>query len=223
MKRKGSVSATAAKRPRSALTPAQSAEVQRQVNRTLARSKDYKICTYERTSAAVDYNGTVYDLFTNMARGDNGRNNFEGQHVQIVNMHIRGQVACADVSNMLRIIVFQWYDDTAPTTTSILDNAGIIGTADAPYATRNWSNRPLYRILRDDMIQLQANATLTGGNGFVYPINYFIKSKKITKTFWAATAVSIQKGGIYLCVVSDSAAVTHPNIIFTSEIIFTDE
>lgn len=208
---------------RRALTPAQSAEVRRTVNSTLKKRMDYKLATFERTSAAVDYSGTVYDLFVNMARGDNSRNAFSGSHIQVLNCHIRGQIACADVSNVFRLILFQWNEDSVPVTTSILDNAGVITTATAPYATRNWSSRPNYTILRDQMIQLQANTNLTGGNGFVAVIDMYVKSKKIKPTYWAATSVALQKGGLYFLALSDSSAVTHPTILFTAEMVYTDE
>lgn len=204
------------------LTPSQSAEVKRQVDRVLAKQKDYKICTSEVSSTNVDFSGTVYNLLTNMSRGDNARNNYEGSHIQIKNIHVRGQVACADLSNVVRIIIFQWMDDTSPLVTSVLDNTGIIGTVNAPYASRNWSNRPLFRIFRDEMIQLQANTNITGGNGPVRIIDYFIKSNKLMRTYYAATSNVIQKGGIWMIVVSDSGAAPDPDIIFTSEIIYTD-
>lgn len=211
----------AAKRPR--LSQAQSQAVQREVTRQLNKRQDYKICILEVASANIDFSGTVYDLLANLARGDNAKNNFEGAHIQAKGIHIRGELACGDVSNAIRIIVFQWMDDTPPTAATILDNGGILGTVDAPYATRNWSNRPLYKILRDDLCVLQANNGITGGNGFVKIIDYYIKTKKISKTFYAATTVAVQKGGLYLLALSDSGAVTHPQIIFTSEIVFTDE
>jgi len=221
MKRRGTpLKAPPAKR---ALTLAQTQEVQRQVNRTIARQKDYKVCILEEAAQSIDFSGTVFDLLSPMARGDNGRNNFEGQHIQVQNIHVRGAIAVADNTNYVRVVIFQWMDDTAPVTTSILDNAGIIGTVDAPFATRNWTNRPLFKILRDDLFDMQStNITAGGPNGNVKVLDYFIKSKKISKTFYAATIVAVQKGGIFMCVVTDSGAVAHPQLKFTSEIVFTD-
>lgn len=223
MKRKGTpLAAPYAKRP--ALTLAQTQEVQRQVKRTIDRQKDYKICTREVGPVGVDFAGSTYNLLNDLVRGDNARNNFEGAHIQIKNIHIRGNVSVGDNSNIMRVVIFQWMDDTPPTTISILDNTGIIGGVNAPYATRNWSNRPLYKILRDDLFDLQATSLNAGGpNGNIKVLDYWIKSKKITKTFYAATSGAVQKGSVWMTIVSDSGSIPNPQLTFTCEIVFTDE
>jgi len=217
MKRKGSMLMAPAKKP--ALSMAQSQEVQRQVALQLARKADYKMCRFD-IATTVSATGTVFDLLTNLIRGDDALNNFSGQHIQPKNIKIRGQVAAVDQTNAMRVILFQWFDDTPPLPTSILDGA-LLGTAQGPRATRNWSNRPLYKILRDETYQLQNFVGTTGGLGFVASFDLF--SKNMRKVFFAATTAVPQKGGLYCLCVSDSLLVPHPGFSITSELIFTDQ
>lgn len=208
-----------AKRP--ALTLAQTQEVQRQVKKQIEREKDFKQITFDTGGTTVSYSGTMHNLCTSLSRGDNGINNFEGTSIQVKSIHLRCQVALADTSNLMRTILFQWFDDTVPTVSSILSST-MIGTIEAPFSWRNWSNKHLFKILKDDRTQIQGSAQITGGNGFVYTYDIFVKGNKIKRTYFDATGSSYQKGGLYLLVISDSAAIAHPGFIAAGEMIFSD-
>lgn len=208
-----------AKKP--ALTLAQTQEVQRQVKKQIEREKDFKQITFDTGGTTVSASGTLHNLCTSLARGDNGVNNFEGNSIQVKSIHLRCQVAVADTSNLMRTILFQWFDDTVPTPSSILAST-MLGTIEAPFSWRNWSNKKLFKILKDDRTQVQALAQQTGGNGFVVTYDIFVKGTKIRKTFFDTTGTNFQKGGLYLLVVSDSTAIAHPGFIAAGELIFTD-
>lgn len=202
-------------------TISQTQAVKREVDRVLAKSKDYKQCWYDSTTT-VSYSGTNFPLLSNMSRGDSAQNNFEGAKVMVKNIHIRGQVSAADISNCFRLILFQWDDSTIPVPSDVLYSP-IVGTTAAPWAFRSWSAKPLYKILRDETIQLTANANANGGPGPVVSFDMFVKGSKIQPTFFQSTTATVFKGGLYLLAVSDSAAATHPTLVFTCEMIFTDE
>lgn len=220
MKRQGArLTAPPSKRP--ALSQAQSQEVKRQVARQIARNKDYKQA-YSDQATTFSYSGTVYDLFTNLARGDNATNSIEGSKLIAKNVKVRVQVAAADLSNAFRCIIFQWNDASTPGVTGVL-SPNIISSTSAPFAYRNWTNRHLYTILADVQGQTTANPNAGGGNGPVVNFVMYYKGRKLRPTYFASTSATIQKGGIYLLVVSDSSAVSHPGILFTSEIVYTDE
>lgn len=217
MKRKGGpLSGPPAKR---ALSLAQTQEVQRAVKRQLARDKEYKQTVYNATTT-VGYAGVMFPLLTNLVRGDNSVDNFEGAFIQPKNIHLRMQFAAFDLSNLGRFILFQWNDSTVPVPADIL--AQTSGPF-APLSYRNWSSKPLYKILRDVSHQTIANPTLTGGAGPVVQFDMFVKGNSLQRVDYNATAATIYKGGLYLLAISDSSVVTHPSFLLTSEIIFTDE
>lgn len=204
-----------------AMSLAQTQAVRREVNRQIARKQDYKQAT-RTVATTVDWNGTVYNLLNNMARGDGSVDNFEGAHISPKTIHARVQLAAYDATNIFRLILFQWSDSSTPVTSGVLDPA-LVGTAYAPVGYRNWTNRHVYKILVDRTIQLQNTAYLTGGNGNVITFDMFYKGKKLRNVYYASASATIQKGGLYLLCVSDSSVAQHPGITFTCETVFTDE
>lgn len=217
MKRSGPAASGPSKKRR--LSLAQSQEVQREVARQIARKQDYKQTIYNATTT-VGYAGVMFPLLTNLTRGDNAVDNFEGAFIQPKSVHLRMQFSAFDLSNLGRFILFQWNDSTVPVPVDIL--AQTSGPF-APLSYRNWSSKPLYKILRDVSQQTIANPTYTGGNGPVVQFDMFVKGKSLQRVDYNATAATIYKGGLYLLAISDSSVVTHPAFLITSEIIFTDE
>lgn len=208
------------KRPR--LTATQTAAVKQEVTRQLARKADYKQCN-GRDLAAVGVPATGYmlDLYANMVRGDLAANNFEGSIMYPKSIKMRAQWEATDGTNMIRIIIGQWFGVGIPAATDILSLPSVT-SAQAPLCFRNWSRKHQYKILHDELIQLQNTATFVGGLGPTTCKEIFVPGKSLRPTEWTATTDDTQKGHLFMLTVSDSAALDHPTQEAVWEIIFTD-
>lgn len=196
------------------LSIAQSIEVKKEVNKQLARKTDYKQCSFNIAPTAVSTTGSSYNLFQNMTRGDGATNQYEGSNTQVKNIRIRGQFVSADSSNACRLVVVQMLDTTAPTASTILPAATTIV---APYSRRNWVNKTTYKILRDMLINFDSVGQ------FSQTFDLYIPGFKIRKQWWNDSVANVPTtGGIYLIAVSDSSAISHPTLVFESEIIYSD-
>lgn len=215
-----STNPTVYKRPR--LTPTQTAAVKQEVTRQLARKADYKQC-YGRDLAAVGVPATGYiiNLYANMTRGDLAVNNFEGQLTTPRSIKIRAQWEATDQSNMIRVIVGQWFGVGIPAATDIL-SLPLVTSAQAPLCHRNWSRKHQFKLLHDEVFQLQNTATFVGGLGPTVCKEIFVPGKSLRPTEWSSTTDDTQKGCLFMLTVSDSAALDHPTQDTVWEIVFTD-
>lgn len=219
MKRSATYNNSSNKRPK--LTPAQKKEVDLQVQRSLNKKTDYKITTIRDVAAVgVPNTGYMIDLLVNLTRGDQG-NQFEGMRIFPKSFQMRYQVEATDEDNYIRVIVFQWFDSSVPSATTILDGS-FIGTLLAPLAVRSWTNKPLFKILHDDIFQLQNNPQKTAGNGPLVAKHVYISGKRMRQIEFSTAGVTPTKGALYALFVSDSAAITHPELRTGAELIFSD-
>lgn len=196
------------------LSLAQSQAVRREVDRQMARKADYKHTTTSRgTSATIDYNGNTYSLLESMTRGDGPINEFEGSKISIKSIRLRGSVVASDSTNVMRIMVLQWFDSAVPNPNAIINNTG---TLLAPYGTRYWTNKKNFKVLSDQFICLSSN------NYEIKPVDIYISGKRLKDVWFSALANTVQTNNIVLMVVSDSSTLNHPYFTWASEVVYTD-
>lgn len=204
------------------LTPANQLAVTQEVKRQLARKADYKQWNGRDLAATGIINtGYVLDLQASLARGDDGKNNFEGDKIFPKNLKMRVQWIAQDTTNLMRCLIVQWFGPGVPATTDILDTSAVAASQQA-LCYRQWSRRSQYKILYDRMFQLQNNPNLTAGLGPVHTEEIFIPGYKIRPVEFSSTSLTLQKGGLFMLTFSDSLAVTHPDQNAVWEIVFTD-
>lgn len=176
--------------------------------------KHQELKYYDETlSDFIDYNGAVYCL-TDMAQGL-GDSQRVGDKISIKSMLIRGTLAEADLRNIIRIIIFQWYpvdSASAPVPAQILQAIGTWGIV-SPYIhdTRNQ-----FGILVDKMYNLNTSSTPYRPFEIRVPLKYAKKSVN----FNAAGLF----GSNHICalVITDSSASTHPTVSFYTRVYYTD-
>jgi len=207
------------KKPRVASTQA---IVAREVSKQIARKADYKQC-YGRDLAAVGVpdTGYVVDLYANMVRGDLAVNNFEGQLTTPRSIKMRVQWEATDGTNMIRCIIGQWFGVGIPAATDIL-SLPLVSGPQAPLCFRNWSRKHQFKILHDELFQLQNTATFVGGLGPTFCKEFYVPGKSLRPTEWSSSTADTQKGHLFMLTVSDSGALNHPTQEACWEIIFTD-
>lgn len=169
----------------------------------------------EADTIAISTTGSVVCV-SDMAQGDTDITR-DGDKIILKSMQLRGTMAyaAADVNNLIRIIVFQWFPvDTAadPSAAAILQQTGTFGIV-SPY---NHDQRNQFHILADRTFLLNSASYPYKGWKMNIPFKYVKKQA----TFLA--------GGVYganhlhILFISDSSAVSDPSVSFYSRVYYTD-
>lgn len=197
------------KRP---FTPSQRKSVKRMIN----FGRELKYFVAFETAVSISTTATVDDLFE-PAIGDTDITR-DGDQVTLRGIVLRFTLTGGDLTNIIRIICFQWRADSALQA----PNAGniIISTGDIN-SPLNHDQRTNYRILYDKRF------TTCGTTAAPTEATIRLGMVKQSAKNWAKT-VYFDSGGlqgrnkIYILYLSDSAAITHPTISYRSLIEFND-
>lgn len=173
------------------------------------------------TGALINYNGTVFNLFDQLARGDNSLNNFRGDSLTPLSLKMRYTLLGNDQPQNMRVIIFQWFQSSTPSPAGVIDTSNtLIGTALAPFADKQFDNRKTYKILYDRFHNL--TNTGAGDQNISQGAEVFIPASAFRRVEFVYNSASPQTGGIYCLCISDSSAVTHPSFFYVSSIICAD-
>lgn len=173
------------------------------------------------TGDLINHNGTVFSLLANLARGDNSLNNFRGDSLTPLSLKLRYGLLGNDQPQAMRVIIFQWFQSSVPSVAGVLDTPNtFLGTPLAPYSDKQFDNRKTYKVLYDKLHGL--TNTGAGDQNIFHVEDVFLPMSAFKNIEFVFNSASPQTGGIYLCVVSDSAAVPHPSITYVSAMICSD-
>lgn len=181
--------------------------------RTLGEKK-YNVFSF---SGVVDDQGQILDISaigqgtTDLLR--------DGDQIGIRSIEVNAQafmyapVVSGDLTNIVRLVVFQWFPTSTPVPSSIFNTT--MTTALAPIVAYNHDNRFNFRILYDKKFVLSRN-----GAAVVYHRKYILKGFREKIQYSAGTTTGSNK--IYACFISDSGAADHPSLAATFKINFSD-
>lgn len=133
--------------------------------------------------------------------------------ISLKSLHLNVCAYPADATNILRFIVFQYFDDSFPTTANILQSTSSTNSWLSPY---NFDNAKAFRILYDSSKMLNGVAK----PGIVF--NKYVKLTKARKNVEYSGTTSNGLNKVYLLVVSDSTAVSHPTFKGIATLTYTD-
>lgn len=122
-------------------------------------------------------------------------------------------------SNVLRVIVFRWFDETFPAITDILyDNTAGIWTG-YPYIDipTVWNKKPRFQVLSDKRMILDEDDS---DYSFYYTKKKFRSGSTIH--FSGPSASDIENKNIFFMIMSDSGVVPHPVFSGYSRLTFRD-
>lgn len=142
-----------------------------------------------------------------------------GNQISVKNIQWRFTISPGDNTNFIRVIMFQFMDNstvTVPIVGDILCNYG-----NSPWLQPiNVLNRQKIKILFDKTYHIQTGglSTITRTMNIKPPI----KSIRFTRDTTAGFPAEIIKGKLYYLLVSDSGTIPHPGWINTTRLCFTD-
>lgn len=181
------------------------------VKRQIKKNQELKFFDLTGGADNVDYTGLTYDLVA-IAQGDTDITR-DGDKIMPTSMQIRMSFNIGDATNVMRLVVFRWkgYDSVdAPTTAKIFQFTGSIIGPRSPFLH---DQRSRFEVLLDELINLDAGHTMHTLN-----TSFALAKKQIE--YNAGTTVGMNK--LYMCVISDSGAATHPTVTFGIRTYFTD-
>jgi hypothetical protein len=158
-------------------------------------------------SSNLDYAGVIFDLSA-ITQGDTDLTR-DGDSVNKEFIEINYQLVRGDITNALRIVLFQYGLNSTPTPTDIWTN---LGSSSAPYGIIYPDAKQYVKVLEDRLYSVgDVNTNIVDS----------IRLKLSGKVqFASATTVGTSK--LYLLAISDSAASSHPTIVGSSFLHFRD-
>lgn len=190
----------------------------RAVEAIVARNQELKFAI-TNINFGTSTTGVLGDV-TLIAQGDTD-NTRDGDRLKLKRFFIRGVISTGDVTNILRIIWFQWGPNSVPTASSILLN-GFSGSID--YTSQyNHDNRQEYVILYDTLFHMEGNgsaATAPYGPTSQNTFSYTLKPRWTELQYVGGTTVGTNH--VYYFVISDSTVAPHPAFQVSCKVHYTD-
>lgn len=181
------------------------------VRRLIARNEEEKYAIVQ-ASYTVNTTPGIYSL-ANTSQGSSGGTHV-GDECRLKSIWFRWAMGVADVSNVMRVIIFVWHPNIAlgtPAATQILKTVTVPNQITSCYQE---DGEDMYTILYD---RVQSLSTLAGTSN---PVGMWQRKLNLKQDY--TTGSSNCSNNIFVLLVSDSGAVTDPYIYFTSRIAFTD-
>lgn len=189
-------------------------EAKKVVNRTI----ESKIYDGVIAATGIDYTGQTFPMTANnqgvsaIAQGS-GDANYIGSKITPTHLTIRGNWVCVDVQNMVRCIVVQVIGGGIPTTSTVLAS---VTNVRAPLSPLERDYDKTFRVLADRTWQLSTTDRIATA------FKIKIGMKHLRPIWFNDAAGSVERGGLYLLVISDSAAASHPVIQVYHRMFFKD-
>lgn len=198
-------------------------EIRREVIKELQSKADLKYAdAFGSVNANVTSSGSVLNILSNLTRGDNGLDNFNGNSIKIKGITLNYGCHSNQSYNYMRVMLIQWYDSGTPALTGILNT---VTTGLAPFAFIYVTNRKNIKVLYDKTFVMSPSAggdsTVTGEGVFTDKV--YIDGARIKKVTYRSGENTIQDGGIYLITISDDSLTTYPQINWGTRVSFYDD
>lgn len=141
-----------------------------------------------------------------------------GDKVRLKALFLDYQIVCSDATNLVRVVVFQWHPQTnlvAATLTEIFqyfaigDNREVL----SPYV-HDYGDQ--FRVLYDRLY------TLDLASAYTKSFKGVISLKRAKKQMAYAAGGSQGSNQLYIAVLSDSSAASHPTFTYVSRVIYED-
>lgn len=165
----------------------------------------------------VSSSGTILGPFNAVPQGTT-QNSHIGDHLRMRRFDFRTNHVAGDATNFMRMIVFQWFQNTAlqsPTPTILLQN---LGANVASSINETNQDSPIFRIITDRTFSLS-----TGGSNQAVVRNFSIYGKRIPrKQQQFNNNLTTGFNQIYMMLISDSITAPNPTSNVYCRFTFTD-
>lgn len=193
------------------------------VKKELRKKTDWKYTDVSANNSAVTTAGTLTSLLSNLSRGDNGLDNFSGTSIKPQAVLMKYFCNTNQVYNNVRVIIFQWFDATAPTVATVLQSNAAVTAVLSPILI---TSKPNIKILYDQTHTFAPTAsgdTAVLGEGIVPVQTIYIPGKRLRAVKFNASSTARSSGDLYMMHISDDSLATFPAISWFSRVTFSDD
>lgn len=193
------------------------------VKKELRKNTDWKYTDFALNGTAIYNTGQISSLLTNLTRGDNGYQNFQGNIIRPQGLLVKYHLDTTQVFEHCRVMLIQWFDANV----SVL--SGVLQTTTTGLATVSptlVTNKGFIKVLYDKTHSLAPTAADAGnvyGAGVPEPVTVYIPGRKLKPVRYASTSNTVQDGDLLLVCVSNDTALTTVNLTFYSRVTFADQ
>jgi len=188
-------------------------EVAAMIRSNLALNIEKKV-TYVTQNGGIDYNGTIFSATAALVRGDDAVDQFTGNVIRPFRLVIRGVWDTNQTYSSCRFIVFQWLDASVPTAPGILQTTG---SQNAPQSPLKWTNVHKIHVLYDERTVLAPVA----GSHMAGMFNCML-TNCFRNIQFPVGGTAPQMNGIYMLAINDDGAPAYPQLLFHTELEYTD-
>jgi len=210
---------------------------------------DLKVWVHTNGGTVTSSPGTMVPLngsnnMITLARGTSPLNQFTGRTIipksiearfLVVGPQVNAANTAPDVYATVRVILFQWMDDSTPTVTGtpatdLLEPLTSANTAQQMMAPISSNNRSSIVVLMDKMVttylMTDIRGPLTGtysdSSSTARSFKKYIKGRRCCPIEFASATAAYQKGGLYLGLISDSSSAPSPGVTWNIKVNFLE-
>lgn len=169
-------------------------------------------------SQGISRSGTIVSVTANLVRGDSSVNEATGTLIKPVFFRFSANCNTDQTFSTMRVMLFQWLDASTPLPSGIINNTG---SDTAPHGPVYWVNFRKIRILKDEVVALKPRVS-AGYDNKILKFQMNLSSLPSIQLPLSGAGVTPQMNGLYLLFISDDAAVNFPQLVWTSELRYTD-
>lgn len=163
-------------------------------------------------NVSVSTSGSVHSL-CNVPQGDTDTSR-DGDQLYMGKLTYFLQITQADNPQAVRVIFFQWFPQSTPAVTDVLDTAAGTGVMFNYFTDKAFQ----YKVLKDKIYYF--NESVSGVAKTVTTNRRKIKPKRKKIQFLSAGTTGSNK--LYALLLSDSSLTTHPSVYILSRLNFMD-
>lgn len=193
---------------KTAKRPGQQLVTKKQVKQMILSDQELKHFEFSISPVAISYSGSIYSL-TDIPQGDDDQSR-DGDTLKLYDVQSRYSIVVGDATNIMRVLIFKWDAPSTPTVAGVIEDAG--GNPYSALSSIRHDARQYLHILHDRL------HTVSTSNSIVHNVVW----QKLKGSIQYQTASTTGSRKVYLLIISDSAAATHPTFTAYNCVRFTD-
>lgn len=184
----------------------------RYVKRQLSSAIETKISDVQIAAGTSVSSTMSFTLLNGLTQGTNQSQRL-GNEVTMIGFRIRGQFVVGDATNLVRMLIImdKQSNNTTPAVTDIFQFSL------DPYSPINEDQRKRFQIVDDRSFDLSTSWQSCKHINFYKRVPH-----KVYYNGTGATISNIKKNSLYLCLISDSGAVSHPTFVADIRLYYKD-
>lgn len=147
-----------------------------------------------------------------LGTGDNS--NRIGDEIYLRSLRFHYNVICTDVTNLIRVMLFQWHSDDVPAVSDILEDTG--SATGLVLASVRHDQKPDYTVIYDQTHSLDTTGHVTAIRNLFFTKGF----KRKVQFIGGSTTTSISN--VWVLAVSDSVVPTDPTISYAFQARYND-